>query len=199
LRDGSQVHLRPIEPSDKQALVDAFDRLSFQSRYERFLTQLDSMSRSMQRYFTEVDQHDHVALVAFDPETDRMVGVARFVRHNDPEVAEAAITVDDAWQGRGLGTLMLQRLSERAREEGVKRFSAFVLAKNDDMLVLLRRLGPTRVVSRSQGAVEVEAELPRAGVGDQLRELLRMAARLTERAVGRGERPELDSNQRPSP
>ena len=199
MRDGSQVCLRPIEPSDKQALVDAFDRLSYQSRYERFLTPLDSMSRSMQRYFTEVDQHDHVALVVFDPETDRLVAVARFVRDKDPAVAEAAITVDDAWQGRGLGTLLLQRLSERAREEGVKRFSAFVLAKNDDMLDLLRALGPTRVVSRSQGAVEVEAELPRAGIGDHLRELLRMAARLTDRAVGRRERPELDSNQRPSP
>jgi RimJ/RimL family protein N-acetyltransferase len=193
------VFLRPIEPSDKQALVDAFDRLSFESRYERFLTPLDSMSRSMQRYFTEVDQHDHVALAAFDPGSGRMVGVGRFVRDRNPVVAEAAITVADDWQGRGLGTLLLQRLSERGREEGIKRFSALVLARNDDMLDLLQRLGPTKVVSRSQGAVEVEAELPRAGPGDHLRELLRMAARLTDRAVGRGERPELDSNQRPSP
>src|SRR3954471_1607962 len=146
------------------------------------------MSRSMQRYFTEVDQHDHVALVAFDPESERMVGVARFVRDKDPVVAEAAITVADDWQGRGLGTLLLQRLSERGREEGVQRFSALVLARNDDMLDLLRGLGPTKVVSRSQGAVEVEAELPRAGVGRHLHELLRMAARLTDRAVGRVER-----------
>lgn len=186
--------LRPIEPSDKQALVDAFAQLSDQSRYERFLTPLDSMSRSMQRYFTEVDQHDHVALVVFDPETDRLVAVGRFVRDKDPVVAEAAITVADDWQGRGVGTLLLQRLAARAREEGIERFSALVLAKNDDMLDLLRGLGPTRVVSRTQGAVEVEAELPRAGVGEQLRELLRMAARLTRR-----QRPELDSNQRPSP
>jgi GNAT superfamily N-acetyltransferase len=136
----------------------------------------------MVRYFTEVDHRDHEALVAIDPDSGRLVGVARWVRERDkPEVAEAAITVADDWQGRGLGTLLLRCLGERAREEDIERFSAFVLAQNDDMLDLLHNLGPVTVRDRHHGAIEIEAELPRAGVGDQLRELLRLAARLTRR------------------
>lgn len=185
IRDGSQVDVRPIEPSDKDAMREAFSRLSEQSRYERFLTPLDRLSPGMLRYFTEVDHHDHEALVAIDPASGRLVGVARYVRDKDPDIAEAAITVADDWQGRGLGTLLLHCLAERAREEGVRRFTALVLARNDDMLDMLRRLGPSHVVDRAQGAVEIEAELPRAGVSDQLRGLLRLAANMT-RATAAG-------------
>ena len=69
------------------------------------------------RYLTEVDQHDHVALVAFDG--DDLVGVARFVRRDGTDSAEAAVTIVDEWQGRGLGTALANLLAERAREEGV--------------------------------------------------------------------------------
>jgi GNAT superfamily N-acetyltransferase len=194
IRDGSVVDIRAIEPGDKDLLREGFERLSERSRYERFLSPLDRLGPGMLRYFTEVDHHDHEALIAIDPETGHMVGVARFVRETqNPEVAEAAITVADDWQGRGLGTLLLREIAERARQEDVERFSAYVLAQNDDMLELLRRLGPTTVRDRHHGAIEVEAELARGGIGEQLRELLRLAARLTRK------RPELDSNQRPSP
>lgn len=181
IRDGSEVDLRPIEPSDKDLLREGFERLSLESRYERFLSPLDHLSAAVLRYFTEVDHHDHEALVALDPESGRMVGVARYVRDENPEIAEAAITVADDWQGRGLGTLLLHELAERAREEGIERFSAYVLARNEDMLGLLRRLGPARVVDRQHGAVQIEAELPRAGVSDQLRGLLKLAAEMTRR------------------
>src|SRR4051794_10016869 len=135
----------------------------------------------MLRYFTEVDHRDHEALVAFDPETGQMVGVARYVREDDPDLAEAAITVADEWHGRGLGTTLLNELAERAREEGVRKFTAYVLAKNDDMIDLLFRLGPAKVVDRQHGAVQIEAELPPVGVSEQLRALLRVAAEMTRR------------------
>jgi hypothetical protein len=102
------------------------------------------------------------------------------------------------WQRRGLGTLLLERLAQRAREEDMERFTALVLAKNEDMLDMLGRLGPTKVVSRSQGAVQVEAAIPPAGIGGNLRSLLKVAAKLTE-LLPLPERPELDSNQRPTP
>ena len=181
VRNGSEVDVRPIEPGDKEALRATFEQLSFESRYERFLTPLDHLSDAMLRYFTEVDHHDHEALVAFDPETGRMVGVARYVREDDPEAAEAAITVADDWHGRGLGTELLHELAERARHEGVKRFKGFVLARNEDMIDLLFRLGPAKIVDRNQGTVEIVAELPAAGVSDQLRGLLRLAAHMTKR------------------
>ena len=181
IRDGVQVDVRPIEPGDRDALQDAFEQLSLQSRYERFLSPLDHMSNAMVRYFTEVDHHDHEALVAFDPDSGRLVGVARYVREKDPDVAEAAITVADDWHGRGLGTALLNEIAERAREEGVKRFTAYVLARNDDMIDLLFRLGPAKIVDRQNGAVQIEAELPAAGVSDQLRGLLKLAAEMTKR------------------
>jgi RimJ/RimL family protein N-acetyltransferase len=182
IRDGAQVDVRRIEPGDADALRTAFQRLSLESRYERFLSPLDHMSTAMVRYFTEVDHHDHEALVAFDPDDGRLVAVARFVREPDePEAAEAAVTVADDWHGRGLGTAMLAELAERAREEGVKRFTAYVLARNEDMIDMLFRLGPAKVVDRQNGAVQIDAELPPSGVSDQLRELLKLAAQMTKR------------------
>jgi GNAT superfamily N-acetyltransferase len=91
------------------------------------------------------------------------------------------VTVADDWHGRGLGTAMLRELAERAREEDVKRFTAYVLARNDDMIDMLFRMGPAKVVDRHNGAVQIEAELPAAGVSDQLRGLLRIAAQMTKR------------------
>lgn len=182
IRDGTELGVRPIEPADADALRAAFERLSLESRYERFLSPMDHMSRAMVRYFTDVDHHDHEALVAFDPEAPRrLIAVARYVREEDPEVAEAAITVADEWHGRGLGTAMLNELAERARQEEIRRFSAYVLARNEDMIDMLFRLGPARIIDRQPGAVQIEAELPPAGVSEQLRGLLRLAAQMTKR------------------
>ncbi len=84
-------------------------------------------------------------MAAFDGADGRGIGVARFVRNaEDPGLAEAAVTVTDDAQGRGLGTALLARLADRAREEGVDRFSALVLADNRDMLELLERAGEVR-------------------------------------------------------
>jgi GNAT superfamily N-acetyltransferase len=183
LRDGAEVELRPVEPGDKQRLLDAFERLGPRSRYQRFLAPMPRLPDATARYLTDVDHHDHEALVAVDPATGAGVGVARFVRADGrPDVAEAAVTVADDWQGRGLGTLLLQRLAERAREEGVERFYALLLSDNHDMLDLLERLGPVHVVGRGAGTTEVEVELPPEGV-DGLRELLRAAARGAIRAA----------------
>lgn len=181
LRDGSFAEVRPIEPNDKEAIVAGFERLSPESRYERFLSPLDHMSQEMVRYLTEVDHHDHEALVAFDQGSGDPIGVGRYVRESDPETAEAAIVVADDWHGRGVGTALLNELAQRAREEGVKRFTALVLARNQDMIDMLFRLGPAKIVDRSNGTVQIEAELPAAGLTDQLRTLLRMAAEMTKR------------------
>src|SRR4051794_22385700 len=136
------------------------------------------LTDDMLDYLTDIDHHDHEALVALDPATGEGAGVARFVRLADrPEVAEAAVTVADAWQGRGLGTLLLELLAGRARQEGITRLTALMLAENDDMLELLERLGPVRVIDRELGTVEVETPLSAEGVGAELRSVLRLVAR----------------------
>ena len=176
LRDGSLVDVRPIAPGDREALAQAFRRLSEQSRYQRFLTAINELSESDLSYLTEVDHHDHEALIAFDTETRDGVAVARFVRNPDGTSAEAAVTVIDEWQGRGAGTAMCNLLAARAREEGIERFTALLLAANDQMRDVLASLGPTRVVSRDAGTLVVEVDIPEQGIGDHMAGVLRVAA-----------------------
>lgn len=176
LRDGSAVNVRQIRPADKAALRSAFGRLSERSRYQRFMTPIEELSESQLRYLTEVDHADHEALVAFEPGTGDGVGVARFVRLAEPTSAEAAVTVVDEWQGRGLGSGLCRLLAERARQEGVARFTALLLASNRQMHDVLSTLGPARVVSRSSGAVEVEVAIPEQGIGDHMAGVLRVVA-----------------------
>jgi RimJ/RimL family protein N-acetyltransferase len=175
LRDGSRVRVRPIRPEDKPRLLEAFDRLGRGSRYRRFLGHKKELSVDELASLTEVDHHDHEALAALDPETGEGLGVARYVRLPDrPNAAEAAVTVVDDWQGRGVGGLLLRLLAKRAREEGIREFDASLLTDNRAMLALFRRLGALRVV-RAGTVQEIQVALP---LGEPcVDEALRAAAR----------------------
>lgn len=164
LPDGSRVLVRPIEPGDQASLTDGFQRLGTESRHRRFLSPLNRLDGAALRYLTEIDHRDHEALIAFDAGSGESVGVARFVRGEDRSRAEAAVVVVDDWQGRGLGTVLLERLAERAREESVEAFRALVLASNRQVRALLERIGEVREVGRDGELVELEVQL---GSGDQ--------------------------------
>jgi GNAT superfamily N-acetyltransferase len=179
------VAVRPIEPGDKAKLVAAFERLSEASRYRRFLSPHGQLSKAELRYLTEVDHHDHEALVALHPVTGEGVGVARYVRDSRrPDSAEIAVVVADAWQGRGVGTTLLHRLADRAREEGIRRLTALMLAENDAMAHLLGDLGETRVLEVGQGTVELAVDLPARGASPELASWLRSSARGALRLPG---------------
>jgi RimJ/RimL family protein N-acetyltransferase len=159
LRDGSKVVIRQVGSADAPLLADGFAQLSPESRRLRFLRRKDELSAAELRYFTDVDHHDHEALGALDQAGGRGVGIARYVRDaDDPHAAEIAVTVVDAWQGRGLGTELLAQLSGRARAEGIRRFTALVSADNAAMIALLRRLCADPV-HREHGTVEWEIPL----------------------------------------
>ena len=181
-RSGDAVQVRRIRPEDRDELAAAFERLSPDSRYSRFLAATPHLPGGTLRYLTEVDHHDHEALVALEPETRRGVGVARYVRVGE-DVAEAAVTVADDWHGRGAGTLLLDLLALRAYEEGVRRFRALMLTTNADMRDMLERLGPVETIARDAATLEVEVALPPEGAGDQLREMLRFCAEQDEPAA----------------
>jgi GNAT superfamily N-acetyltransferase len=176
LRDGSTVRIRQGHKSDGPLLLRGFERLSPESRYRRFLAATPVLSAPMVDYLTAVDHHDHEAIVALD-ESGEGVGVARYVRHPDRAgAAEAAVTVIDDWQGRGLGTLLLDVLSARARDEGITTLTALMLASNQEMMDLISALAPVRIVDREAGTVELEVPIPDVGLAPALRKLLRVAA-----------------------
>jgi GNAT superfamily N-acetyltransferase len=145
LADGARVTLRFIQPDDAEELAQAFERLSTRSRYQRFFVPMPRLSDEMIRYLTDVDGENHVAIVAttesLDLKRELGLGVARYVRLADaPSVAEAAVTVVDEAQGRGIGKLLLAALARVARERGVTAFRGMVLADNAPMRALLSEL-----------------------------------------------------------
>ena len=159
LRDGSAVLIRPVRRADAPLLADGFARLSARSRRLRFLSPKKELSLAELGYFTDVDHHDHEALGALDHADGRGVGIARYIRDAaDPQAAEIAVTVIDDWQGRGLGTELVAQLSERARSEGICRFTALVAADNPAMARLLRNVRAD-LVRRERGALQYEITL----------------------------------------
>jgi RimJ/RimL family protein N-acetyltransferase len=142
LRSGKVVRVRQIRPDDRAALARAYTRLSEESRYRRFFSASPELPGHLLRAATEVDHQNHEALVALPLLSREIVGEGRFVRLLDcPDTAELGVMVADAWQGRGLGSALLTRLSARALEVGIAYFTAQVLAENRTMLAMLPKLG----------------------------------------------------------
>jgi RimJ/RimL family protein N-acetyltransferase len=162
LSDGTRVQFRPIQPNDKEALQRGLRQLSPESRYRRFFAPIDHLSDAQLEYFTEVDQVDHVAWVAALPDRPGhpLAGVARYIRlEKDPDAAEAAVTVVDAEQGKGLGRALLRVLTEVAIKNGVKRFTLAVLSENVKMMALMHEAGA--ISDGVQGGVDqMHVDLP---------------------------------------
>jgi GNAT superfamily N-acetyltransferase len=146
LADGTGVRVRAIRANDARELKRGFERLSPASRYRRFLGTMNVLTDAMLHYLTEVDGWNHVAIVATTRPPDTTdeigVGVARFVRlAGEPAIAEAAITVADDMQGKGIGRHLAITLARLARERGIERFRGEVLADNGVVRELLQDLG----------------------------------------------------------
>lgn len=159
LRDGSQVFVSPVIPDDRDRLEAGFEQLSDRSRFFRFFRERERLTEDEIRRLTEVDQVDHVAWCALDvrdPPFDGL-GSGRMIRDpNDPGVAEVAVTVIDAAQRHGLGSVLLALLLLRARSLGISQFKAFVLPENEGVVGWLRNLGWS--VIREEGFLEFAFE-----------------------------------------
>lgn len=172
LPDGRAIGVRPIRPADERLLGEAFERLSPESRYRRFLSPIRELPPGTLHHLTAIDHHDHEALVAIAPGSGAIVGVCRFIRSAaDPEAAELAVTVDDAWQGAGVGTVLVALLIDRARAEGVLRFVGEMLWANTQMHELLRELGSPEFHG-SVGVDEFSLRLPAHSAADRIPVLL---------------------------
>jgi RimJ/RimL family protein N-acetyltransferase len=164
LRDGATILVRPIEPDDQEQLRMGFRRLGALSRYERFRGPIDDLTPEQLAYFTRVDHATHEAFVAADAESGQGVGVARYIRDpDDPRQAEFACTVADAWQERGVGSVLAEHLATRARATGIERFRALLLVGNRRARRLLAHVADEIDETREGGIVEIRARLRPGG------------------------------------
>jgi RimJ/RimL family protein N-acetyltransferase len=144
--------IRPIEPGDKEALVEGLRRLSDESIRRRFLAAKPRFTAAELRYLTEVDGRNHIALVA---ELDgELVAVARCVRLPDrPDTAEMAIVVGDPFQGEGLGRALTLALADAAVAVGIRRFAATMLGDNEAARRLMRTFSRRLEEKRVEGGL----------------------------------------------
>jgi acetyltransferase len=139
LKDGVRVAVRPMRPDDVELELRFFDGLSAQSRFQRFMQYLPQLSPRMLARFTQIDYDRELALVAVHE--GAFIAVGRYSPNPDGVTAEFALVVADAWQGKGLGRALLQRLCDGARNAGYQALYGYILQANRDMLDLARRLG----------------------------------------------------------
>jgi GNAT superfamily N-acetyltransferase len=157
LADGTTVRVRAIRPDDDDALVAFHARLSRESIVLRFFGPHPRLSEVEVRRFTQVDGVDRVALVA--EQASEIVAVARYDRPPGSDEAEAAFVVVDAWQHRGLGTILLQHLAEAARSHGVRWLAADTLSENFRMLNVFRDAGFPRTFTRASEVMHVVMDI----------------------------------------
>lgn len=131
LRDGTRVEVRPIRPADAPLLRAFHASLSSETVYLRFFSVHPELADKEVERFTHVDGVSRVALVAVLDAA--LIAVGRYDREADTDVAEVAFVVADAYQEQGLGTILLERLADRARENGIRTFVADSLAQNQRM------------------------------------------------------------------
>ncbi|WP_018761097.1 bifunctional acetate--CoA ligase family protein/GNAT family N-acetyltransferase [Arthrobacter sp. 135MFCol5.1] len=139
LRDGGTAHLRPIHPSDADAVQAFHTGQSQNSIYMRFFAFKARLSAKELKRFTEVDYRDRVAFVITIH--GEIIGIGRYDRLTDPTEAEVAFNIADAHQGRGIGSILLEHLAAAAHENGIRKFTAEVLPENRKMLMVFSDAG----------------------------------------------------------
>lgn len=162
---GAVASLRPIESEEELAVLDAvFDALSPDSRYDRYLTSVPQLTSSMRLALTAIDGHQHIAWLAeidgHPAAIGRLIRVAR-------GTAELAFEVVDAFQGRGLGTALLDTLMTVASVSGIDRVHATVLPSNHRSLRLLAAIGMTFRIEDGLLEGTVPVRLPTTPVVDR--------------------------------
>lgn len=162
LTDGTKVLVRPIVPDDEPLLHEAVAAMSERTVYFRFFTPLKRMPDALAHRLAVVDYNDRFALVATDKPhgKERIVGVARYDRVVNTDVAEVAVAVIDEFQRRGMGSALMTILGKVAIEHGIKTFTLIVLPENQQMLGLLRKMGWIHRAKLSGGVYDISFELP---------------------------------------
>lgn len=164
LKDGREVILRPLRDGDRKTLTTVWSHLSPLSIYHRFFSPKKALSESDLAYLSHIDFKQHVALTVcarLEDGTEEPVAIGRYIVLDDePEKAEIAFTVDDPYQGLGIGTILMRHLAVIGKAAGLKAFKAYVLAENHRMLRVFARSGLSMTKTMTDGSTcEVELSL----------------------------------------
>jgi len=159
LEDGTPVKIRPMKPEDEPLVADFLAACSDETIYFRYFRRIRKWTHDMLIRFTQNDYDRELGLMAVGapPGPEVMMGVSRLVTTSDRQDAEFALIVADAWHGKGLGSKLMERLIQVAREMGVKRLKGDVLSENHPMLALMSKLG--FVLSKDEGGETVRVEM----------------------------------------
>lgn len=186
MRDGSVLYLRPVLPGDNERVVHGPVQFSSETLYRRFQS-TRTPTRALMTYLFEVDYVDHFVWVMTDGPDGPVVADARFVRDEaDPTEAEVAFIVGDDYQGRGVGGFLMDAVSVAARSDGVRRFTARVLADNLAMRAILDRHG-ARWHRDDLGVVTTVVDVPtlrELSLPQELYREIRSTAKQVMRVVG---------------
>jgi acetyltransferase len=141
--DGRRIFIRPVKPEDAPLFTALFKVLSPTTIYYRFFGMLKELKPEMLARFTQIDYDREIALVAIDEDSqpDRMLGVARIIGDPDGKTGEFAVLVGDAWQGKGIGSNLLEKCLSIAEKQGFQTVHGVVLHENRNMLALGKKLG----------------------------------------------------------
>lgn len=161
LRDGGQIEVRALRPEDEADMLVAIDKTSKQSLQRRFFVMKRHFSDKERAFFMDVDFRNHVAIVAIAEEAGRklIVGGGRYVVF-EPGRAEMAFVVIDAWQGRGVGSMLMRHLVKIAKDDaGLRELTAEILPENAAMLKVFGKVGFKRGSRRDPQTVHLVLKL----------------------------------------
>lgn len=147
--DGSAIIIRPICAEDAEREREFIENLSPESRYHRFLSGMVHPSAALIKKFTDIDHARDEAYVALSEQSGKqvLIGVSRYYSDTDGKGCECAVTVADAWQHKGLGTLLMQRLIQTAKARGIERMYSIDSIEDGDMHEFAAHLGFARTAN----------------------------------------------------
>jgi CBS domain-containing protein/RimJ/RimL family protein N-acetyltransferase len=162
LADGETIHIRPIRPDDASLLQASHIKMSPETIYDRFMGYKSELPDKEAIYLTNLDYDRHMALVASVEQDgeETLIGVARYhILDEEPDCAEFAIVIADAYQRRGLGTHLMKRLMEYAQAHGIRTFLGITHLDNTRLLRFIQRSGLPIERTQKDGIWEVRMTL----------------------------------------
>lgn len=157
--EGERLKIRPVSPKDDDAVLELYYSLSQETVYFRFFLSKKNVPKSRVRRYTRIDYERNFALVVERP-NGKLIGIGRFiVDKEDPKAVEMAIVMTDTYQRKGIGSLLIKYLTVIAREKGIERIYATLLADNYKILKTINKLGFKFKKYLEDGDIRVEGEI----------------------------------------